>query len=129
MLFNNSTTGYDLQAFSILVTFNPRFRKKIKSHSKKKWSSRIFQLEKEFAKIVSIVPNFKQKEWHRIKIREMKSQHVLLHGLSSTEHLLSVLCNNEACSNHSQAAAELELPTAGVINTMLVPKLLSFNSL
>jgi len=60
----------------------------------------------------------------------MKSQCVFLHGLSSTEHLLSDLCNNEACSNHSsEAAAELELPKNGVINTRLVPKLLSFNSL
>lgn len=35
MLFNNSTKGYDFQEFSILVTFNPDFQKKTKSHGKK----------------------------------------------------------------------------------------------
>lgn len=51
------------------------------------------------------------------------------HRYCSIKHLLSDLCNNEACSNSScQAAATLELPKAVVINTMLVPKLLSLNS-
>lgn len=104
------------------------FRRKLNLMVKKKRSSWIFHLGKDLAKIVSILLNFKGKKWYRRKIGETKSQHVFLHGLSSTKYLLSGLCNNEACSNHSsQAAAELELPKPGVINTMLGPKVLSFN--
>lgn len=58
----------------------------------------------------------------------MKSQHVLLHGLSTSKHLLSDLCNSEACGNNSSwAAAGPELPKAGVINTTFVPKSVSFD--
>lgn len=76
----------------------------------------------------SFLPNFKGKKCHRGKTGEMKSQHVFLHGLSSPKHLLSDLCNSEACGNHSfWAAAGPELPKSGVINIISVPKSLSFN--
>lgn len=35
MVFNISPTEYDFHEFSILVTFNPGFKKKIKFHGKK----------------------------------------------------------------------------------------------
>lgn len=70
MLFNNSTKAFDFQEFSILVTFNPDFQKKNKSHGKKnpnkqqtkKKSPWMFQFGKEFAKIAYILPNFKGKK-------------------------------------------------------------------
>lgn len=36
MVFNISPAGYDFHEFSVLVTFNPGFKKKIKFHGKKK---------------------------------------------------------------------------------------------